>query len=525
MIQPGAEQALSATIPRGLIGALSENLRRAGHTPVRALTGYAAAWLCFLTILIVLPTPGGLTHQGMAVLAIVVWASVMWISEAMPLGVTGLVIPLMLMLTHAVAWPVRDGLAQPPFETVFAGFTNDVVWLCLFAFIVGSLMRLSGLDRRVAITILHRTRAKTDGQVIWGMFIVNLALCFLLPAANARTSAMLPVVTSVADQLPADDPRSAGGRKAIIIQSLVYGSMITGIAIMTAHLPNYILLKLFADHGLKISFLQWFALNAPYLGMFAVTQIWVKRFFRAGQAPIADAGGKIAAMHRALGRMTAAETALLTIMLAVGLLFLLGKGSPLLELHTLPLGVIALIGLLLLFVPGLFPFRWRAIEADTPWGTFLLIGGALTLTAAMASSGLASWLALQVHAMVAHKSWWAATVLVILGTHVIRLGMLSNVAAVALLAPIAYALGQSLHLNAPAFAALVCNGDSFSYILPTQITAGVIAYSSGAFTATEYARLGVVSTAISIVYTMVIMVPWYALMGMPLWNPSAPWPF
>ena len=60
------------------------------------------------------------------------------------------------------------------------------------------------------------------------------------------------------------------------------------------------------------------------------------------------------------------------------------------------------------------------------------------------------------------------------GAKLVLLGC-NTATAVALLAPITYALGSSLHLNAPVFAALICNGDSFSYILPTQITAGVIA--------------------------------------------------
>ena len=492
--------------------------------PTTAQLGYGAAWAGFAAIAWLIPAPAGLSQAGMAVLGIVFWASIMWVSEAMPLGITGLGVPLLLLLSHAIAWPVRNGVAQPPFEAAFTGFTNDVVWLCLFAFMVGAVMRLAGLDRRVAIAVLHRLRVRTDNQVIWGMFGANLALCFLLPAANARTAAMLPVVSSVANQLAAADPRSMGARKAIVIQSLVYGSMIAGVAIMTAHLPNFILVKLFADHGLRIGFFQWFALNAPYLGMFGLTQLWVKRFFHAGGVPVAGGAERIAAMHAKLGRMSGAEMSLLAIMGCVALLFLSGRGSPIYDLHSLPIGMVALIGLMLLFVPGLLPFGWRAIQDDTAWGTFLLIGGALTLTSAMASSGVAVWLAGHIQALVVHRSWWVATVLVIIGTHVIRLGMLSNVAAVALLAPITYALGSSLHLNAPVFTALICNGDSFSYILPTQITAGVIAYGSGAFTATEYARLGLVSTAISIGYTMLVIVPWYALLGLPLWDPSAPWP-
>jgi sodium-dependent dicarboxylate transporter 2/3/5 len=89
--------------------------------------------------------------------------------------------------------------------------------------------------------------------------------------------------------------------------------------------------------------------------------------------------------------------------------------------------------------------------------------------------------------------------IVIVGTHFIRLGMLSNVAAVALLAPITYKLAESIDLNPVAFALLVCNSDSFAYVLPTQITAAVIAYSSDKFSTPDYAKVGIGSTLIGIV--------------------------
>lgn len=230
-------------------------------------------------------------------------------------------------------------------------------------------------------------------------------------------------------------------------------------------------------------------------------------------------------MHRELGPTTRGEKTLLGVFSLVAILFLLGKGSPIYQLHTYPLGMIGLIGIMMLFVPGLFSFTWRQVEANTIWGTFLLLGGALTLTSAMASSGLAMWLAEHVHEAVKGMSWWLAMVIVILGTHVIRLGMLSNVAAVALLAPITYKLAETLGLHPVAFATLVCNNDTFAFILPTQITAAVIAYGSQKFTTADYARVGLGSTLIGVIYTMVVMVPWYALLGLPVWNPNAPWPF
>jgi len=30
---------------------------------------------------------------------------------------------------------------------------------------------------------------------------------------------------------------------------------------------------------------------------------------------------------------------------------------------------------------------------------------------------------------------------------------------------------------------------------------------------------------IGIAYGILVMAPWYALLGIPVWDPSAPWPF
>jgi len=116
-------------------------------------------------------------------------------------------------------------------------------------------------------------------------------------------------------------------------------------------------------------------------------------------------------------------------------------------------------------------------------------------------------------------------VILMAGTHVIRLGMLSNVAAITMLAPILLALAPKLGLHPVAFTMLVSDTDTFAYILPTQITAAVIAYSSGTFSMADYAKVGWVSVLIAIAYGVCVMAPWYAFMGIPVWDPAAPWPF
>lgn len=505
----------------GIAGYLAGNVRECGKNPVRVFAGFLAAWLFFFLFWKVLPNPEGLSDNGMAVLAIVIWASVMWVSEAMPVGITGISVPTLLLVTQGIPW--KDG--KPPMATVFSGFTGHEIWLCLFAFMVGAVMQLLNLDKRIALGILDKIKASTVGRVIWGMFGVNVILAFLVPAANARAATLLPVVKGITN-LMGDTPEEREAKKAIVIQSLVYGTMICGVFIMTAHLPNMIMIGIFNQNGFSnLSYLDWAVLQFPYLGMFVLTQMWIKRYFRTRAVTIAGGHEAIRAKYRELGPMTAAEKVLLGIFAVIAVLYMCGKGSPIMQLHTYQLGVIGLIGILILFIPGLLPCKWQAVQQRTIWGTFLLLGGAITMTAAMTQSGLANWMAHHIHEFVTGMNWWQAVLCLMVGTHVIRIGMLSNVAAVAMLAPVVFAMAPKLGLHPVAFTLLVCDTDTFAYILPTQITAAVIAYGTETFSTTDYARVGWVSILIAIAYGLLVMAPWYAFLGIPVWDPTAPWPF
>jgi len=509
----------------GVIQYLVGNIEASGKNPTRVIIGFFAAWILFALILFVFPRPEGLNENGMAVLAVVVWASIMWVSEALPVGITGISVPTLLILTHGIPWIDKKGKLVPPMNVVFSGFTKHVVWLCLFAFLIGAVMQLLKLDRRIALGILDKIKASNVGRVIWGMFFVNIILAFLIPAANARAATLLPIVKGITNLL-GDTPEENEAKKAIIIQSLVYGTMICGVFILTAHLPNLIMLGIFSNGGFDgLGYLDWMLLQFPYLGMFVLTQWWVRYHFKTGGIQLAGGHTKIAEEHKALGKMSTTEWMLVSVFVIIALLFMMGKGSPIYELHHYQLGVIGLIGILVLFTPGLFPFKWNEVQAKTIWGTFLLLGGAITMTAAMTKSGLAGFLADGIHGIVVGHSWWMIVLIMMVGTHIIRIGMLSNVAAIAMLAPIVFAMAPALNLHPVAFTLLVSDTDTFAYLLPTQITAAVIAYGSDQFSVSDYAKAGWVCVLIAIAYGILIMAPWYALLGMPVWDASVPWPY
>ena len=494
---------------RRFLDTFVENLRASGQSPGKALTGFGLALATFLIVMYVMPTPAGLTAAGQATLAVMAWACIVWIFEAMPVGITGLLIPCLLAVTGAVK----------PFPRAADGFTNPVVFLCLAAFIFAALMQAAGLDRRIALALLERFKARTVNGVIWSMFAVNIVLSFIIPAANARAATLLPVVNGIT-KLFGETERERAAVKAIVIQTLVYGSMISGMCILTAHLPNLVLTGLFQKElKVNLSYVDWFVLQCPYMLMFVITQWWVQYYFKTRGVEVTGGIATIQEERSKLPMMGQSEWLILGVFGLIALAWMTESW------HGMASQNVALLGLAVLFIPGMFGFKWKEIQDRTIWGTLLLLGGALSLSSAMSGTGLAKWLADLIHHGAVGYPWWGVLLVMMLGTHVIRLGMLSNVAAVTMLAPVLLALAPRFNLHPVAFTMLVADTDSFAYILPTQITAAVIAYSSGTFTNADYAKVGLVSVLIAIVFGVCVMAPWYAFLGMPVWDPSAPMPF
>ena len=102
---------------------------------------------------------------------------------------------------------------------------------------------------------------------------------------------------------------------------------------------------------------------------------------------------------------------------------------------------------------------------------------------------------------------------------ILRLGIISNVGAVTLMAPIVFAMAPLLKLNSVAFTLAVLNVDTYAMILPMEVTACLVAYASDEFSFREFMQAGTPLTLLAIVYIAFVMVPWWAFNGYPMWQP------
>jgi len=503
-MEHGTDGVSTAAPTKGIAGYFIENLRARNSRPAKTLIGYVCAWTAWAMILWVLDVSAFIpTYPAKAVLAAIAWACIIWITEAIPVGVSGLLIPMLLVLSNAV----------PKIPEAFGGFVLDVSFLCLGAFIFGAILWTANLDTRIALTVLSKMKSTRVGSVVIGLFTTSMLLAFCVPAAVARSATLLPIVRGVM-QLFGDTPKEQGAKKAITISSLVYGPMVGGILILTAHMPNIIMVGLFEKRlNIHITWMQWLWLHIPIVGLFPIMYFILRSFFKFKGVDIPGGAEKIMAERESLGRTRSFEWVILGIFCFAALMWALE------DLHKIKTGMMTLVALGIFFIPGVFPLKWKDIEHKTIWGTWLLLGGALSLSAAMGSTGLAKYLAAIVYPLVQGQGWIMTLFILMAATQFIRLGMLSNVAAVAMLAPILLEMAPLLKMNPVAFTLLVANLDTFAFVIPTQITAAVIAYGTGTFSMGDYAKVGLPIMVLAILWSIFVMAPWYAMNGFAVWEP------
>lgn len=468
------------------------------------LLGFGLAWAVFFGINNLLPRPEGLSPQGMTTIAVMGWTIAIWLSGALPKSISGLGIPLMLILFGV--------FAKAP--EAFSGFTENESFLVLGAFLLAAIMGVTNLDKKIALGIVSRVKPKVT-NLLGGFFVAHVVTALLVPATLARAGMFLPIVAGV-NKLLGDDARYCQARKALAMAAIGFGAVFAGPLFLTGHMPNVIMASLLnAKASAGITWGRWFWLHWPLLGLFPIMFLWIVRCFRLRGLGIPGGLDRIKRERDELGPVTRDQTAILSL---VGLAVVLWATEKV--LHPFPSGIVLVGVVALMFVPGLTRLAWRDVQGRTNWGTWLLLAGALSLVKAFSTTGADEWLAGRMVQLVPAWGWMGTLLFVMVLVQVLRLGIISNVGAVTLMAPIVYSMAGHLHLNSVSFTLAVLNVDTYALILPMEVTACLIAYSSGEFSFIEFMKAGSLLTLLAIVYIACVMVPWWGLNGFPLWAPQ-----
>jgi anion transporter len=453
-------------------------------------TWIVAALLAVCVALIAAPSPAGLPEPGKRVLAVAMLAIGLWCTEALPAGVTALVLVVALVISGGVR-SVPDALS---------GFADPVAYFLLGVLTIGLAVSRSGLAERVARFFLARSRGSARSLYLQLLLAFPL-LTILLPSATTRTGILVHVYEQALEL--AGVPRRAPLAQAVMM-ALNSINRLASTILLTGGITPVVSAALIGG----IYWSQWLLLmSVPYLALLVIGSATIYFLYRRGfslRLPPLPAAPK--------PRLTAREIRTIAITAGASLLWLTDA------IHHWHPAIPALLAWICLLMPRVGVLTWTEFERDIGWSNFFVLGASLSLARALRASGASAWIAqLIVHAVPAFRDQPVLVIVILLGASVpVRLLIPNITGFLATTIPIAMSIGQATGVN-PALCglAVMIAGDAVLYY-PAQSASSLAVYERGYLTAPEIFRFGVWMTVIAFVVVLAVALPYWSAVGEPL---------
>jgi sodium-dependent dicarboxylate transporter 2/3/5 len=324
---------------------------------------------------------------------------------------------------------------------------------------------------------------------------------------TASTVVMLPIAISVIQLLIKDEDGFTKGDKNFalsIMLGIAFAANAGGIATVIGTPPNSVLIGLLENqYNIQISFLSWMSFGLPFsiIMITAVYFVLVKWMFPCKDILFTSSANVIDEELQKLGKISKEEKRVLTIFAITVSLWItrtiINSVFPDLKLSDTVISLIGAVSLFAIpmnFKKGNFILQWKDTE-KLAWGILLLFGGGLALAKGMASSGLVD---LITDTIAAGNFPVLLTVSLLIVLMLFMTELMSNVALVAVLAPVV--AGIAIGLNIPILNLLipVTMASSCAFMLPMATPPNAIVFASGYVKVNQMVRAGIILNLIAV---------------------------
>ena len=481
---------------------------------------FASNWgllaaIAALVAILLLPTPANLPVAGHHMLAILAFAVILWMTEAVDYAVSAIVIAVLMAfllgLAPSVANPKVLLGTSGALTLAFSGFANTALVLVAAALFLAAAMTVTGLDKRIALSILSRTGTETHHVVI-GTILVGFVIALMVPSTTARVACLVPITLGI---IAAYGVNKRGAFASMLMITTVQTASIWNVGIKTAAAQNMVAIG-FIEKAFNqtITWLDWLIAAGPFAILMCVALYFVMTRMMPPEVTEVPGGQEgIAKSLAALGTIKAAEIKLLVISLT-----LIGFWATEGILHKFDTSTTTITAVALMFMPGIGILTWKDAQARIPWGTVILFGVGISLGTALLQTNAATWLA---NIAVAEFGLKNATALFILGTMslflvVIHLGFASATALASAMIPIVIAVLKGVAtpgINIIGMTMLLQFVVSFGFILVVNAPQNMVAYGTETFNARDFVRTGLVLTVVALGLVMLLGATYWRWLG------------
>lgn len=466
--------------------------REAGGPAVRSSNNFWAIpfFMAVCIALVAIPAPEGLPEAGKRVIAVAVLAIGLWCTEALPAGVTSLVLVLALVVTGAVG-----GLPE-----ALAGFADPVAYFLIGVLTLGLAVARSGLAERVARFFLRRSRGSSRSLYLQLLAAFPL-LTLILPSATTRTGILVHVYEQALEM--ANVPRRAPLAGAVMM-ALNSINRLASTVLLTGGITPVVSAALIGG----IYWSQWLLLmSVPYLALLVIGSGSIYAAYRKGFGerlpPLPDGAGK---------PLSARERRTVGITLLASALWLTDA------LHHWHPAVPAVLAWILILMPRIGVLTWSEFERDIGWTNFFVLASSLSLAKALVASGATAWLAGLIVAQVpAFRDSPLAVIATLLVCSVPLRLLIPNITGfLATAIPVAMSIGTAASVNPMICGlAVMIAGDAVLYY-PAQSASSLAVYQRGYLSAPEIFRFGIWMTLVAFIVVIAIAIPYWTALGEPL---------
>jgi len=458
-----------------------------------------------LVVMMLLPLDLPSNQQTLA--ACLLFVIVLWISEAVPIPIGGLLGVGMIVL-----------LGGASSDDVLAPFGDSTVFTFIGAFILAAAMLKHGVARRFAFRILSLPGVgRSTNRVIIAFGLITCLLSAFV--SNTATVAMLlptalGILAVIANLMQERGIGTHEGRidatrlrvGVALMLMLAYGASVGGLLTPVGSPPNLIgrdIIEQATDT--EITFAEWMGMAIPICAaMFVVLAVILLLLNKPEIKELSGIEEYVAEERARLGKLSRAEkNTLIAFAVTVSCWILPGilavvfgeTSSVYVDTYArLDEGIVAILGASLLF---LLPVDWKRREftlnwsdaASIDWGTIVLFGTGIILGTLLEETGLAETVGTGASEALGLSTTFAITAFAVMLAIVVS-ETTSNTASAAVVVPIVLPIAMAANVDpfVPGLAATFAA--SFGFMLPVSTPQNAIVYGSGVVPITKMIRSG-----------------------------------
>ena len=415
-------------------------------------------------------------NAGLALLGFI---AVLWLSEALHVTITALLVPLLAIALNLVT--TKQALAT---------FSDPTIFLFFGGFALATALHMQKLDKMIANKIMTLAQGNLLIAVIY-LFLITAFLSMWM--SNTATAAMmLPLAMGILSRM---DREKEHNTYVFVLLGIAYSASIGGMGTLVGSPPNAIVAS-----NLHLTFSDWLWYGLPVMIILMplmIGTLWIVFKPKLNMK-----------FEQSFEKIEMNQQRILTLVIFgfIALCWIFsGQINPLIS-GLLGLqkniasfdSVVALLAAIIICSTGVA--NWKQIQENTDWGVLMLFGGGLTLSAVLKDSGASKILADGIVFLVQDQHYYLIGLLV--ATFIIFLTeFTSNTASAALLVPIFISIAQSLGIPEIGLALIIGLGASCAFMLPVATPPNAIVFGTGCVEQKEMVRAGFV---LNIVCVLVI---------------------